>query len=489
MGGHYTGLHEWQITGLREECGVFGVYLSDCEADVSPMIYYGLYALQHRGQESAGIAVADGLRLRYFKDMGLVSEVFDPKILSQLKGYAGIGHVRYSTTGSSYVANAQPLVVRYKGGDMALAHNGNLVNAVSLRAELEAQGAVFQTTSDTEVIANLISRAEGDDIKDVISQAMRQINGSYAVVILTADAVIGVRDPYGIRPLCLGKLGDGYVLASESCALDAIGAEFVRDIKPGEGIAVSKNGVESFKIMDSPKMALCSFEFVYLARTDSVIDGASVYRARINAGRMLAMEHPVQADMVIGVPDSGTTAAIGYAQQSGIPFGEGLIKNRYVGRTFIQPEQKMREEGVKVKLNALRETVKGKRIVMVDDSIVRGTTSRQIVDMLKDAGATEVHMRISSPPVQYPCYFGIDTPSREHLIGATHSVKEISEIIGVDSLGYLSLDGLVRSIAETVGSDEFDALSNPYCMACFDGRYPMEVSCERQKAFSKGTRR
>lgn len=464
------------MSGLRDECGVFGIYLSDRGREVSRIIYYGLYALQHRGQESAGIASSDGARLRYFKDMGLVSEVFDSKILTQLKGYAGIGHVRYSTTGSSYVANAQPLVVRYKGGEIALAHNGNLINASALRDQLEMQGAVFQTTSDTEVIANLIARAEKNDIEDAMAWALSNIKGSYAVVMLTPDSVIGVRDPYGIRPLCLGQLEGGYVLASESCALDAIGAEFIRDIEPGEGVTINNNGVQSFTIAKSPKKALCSFEFVYLARTDSVIDGASVYRARINAGRLLAMEHPVQADMVIGVPDSGTTAAIGYAQQSGIPFGEGLIKNRYVGRTFIQPEQRKREEGVKVKLNALRETVKGKRIVMIDDSIVRGTTSRQIVDMLRDAGASEVHMRISSPPVQYPCYFGIDTPSREHLIGATHTVKEISEIIGADSLAYLSLDGLVRSIAETTNNDEFDAASNPYCLACFNGCYPMDVS-------------
>lgn len=469
------------MTGMHEECGVFGVYRNDKVASASPMIYYGLYALQHRGQESAGIAVTEGERLRYFKDMGLVSEVFDPKILEQLKGYAGIGHVRYSTTGSSYVANAQPLVIRYRGGDMALAHNGNLVNATEIRHQLEAQGSIFQTTSDTEVIANLIARAGCDDIKEAVTQALCQVKGSYAVVILTEGALVGIRDPYGIRPLCLGKLDDGYVLASESCALDAVGARMIRDMEPGEGVVINDDGLDFFTIGDSGKKALCVFEFVYLARPDSVIDGASVYRVRINAGRMLAMEHPVQADMVIGVPDSGTTAAVGYAQQSGIPFGDGLIKNRYVGRTFIQPEQKMREEGVKVKLNALRETVKGKRIVMVDDSIVRGTTSSQIVEMLREAGAVEVHMRVSSPPVQYPCYFGIDTPSRDNLIGAMHTVKEIGDMIGVDSLGYLSVDGLVRSVAEAVGRYEFSASDCPYCLACFDGHYPVDVPEQGQK--------
>lgn len=481
MGEHYTGIYECPMSGMHEECGVFGIYKKSTTGSVSSAIYYGLYALQHRGQESAGIAVTDGQRLRYFKDMGLVSEVFDPKVLDQLKGFAGIGHVRYSTTGTSYVANAQPLVIRYRGGELALAHNGNLINAADIRRQLEAQGHIFQTTSDTEVMASLIARADSSDIRMAINCALQQVKGSYAVLILTDNALIGVRDPYGIRPLCLGQLSGGYVLASESCALDAIGAELIRDIQPGEGIVIDDNGVRSFRVADGFKKALCIFEFVYFARPDSYIDGVSVYRARINAGRMLAMEHPVQADMVIGVPDSGTTAAIGYAQQSGIPFGEGLIKNRYVGRTFIQPEQRMREEGVKVKLNALRETVKGKRIVMVDDSIVRGTTSRQIVDILRDAGAAEVHMRISSPPVKYPCYFGIDTPSRRHLIGAVHTVEEIRDIIGVDSLGYLSVDGLVRSVAATIGDDISNATQHPYCLACFDGCYPMEVPDEGQK--------
>lgn len=450
---------------LKEECGVIGLYTDDPDR-IAYMACYGLIALQHRGQESAGIAVKNEHGVKYYKDMGLVQEVFSDEKLNQLKGNMAIGHVRYSTTGDSHVTNAQPLVVRHRGGAIALAHNGNLVNANVIRDELEDGGAIFQTSIDSEAIAALIAKNYKDGLELSLVRSLKKLKGSFALVILSDDKLIGVRDPFGLRPLCLGKLDNGYVLASETCALDVLGATFVRDIEPGEIVIIDDSGVNSFKFSEGVRKAVCSFEYVYFARPDSDIDGVNVYMTRKNAGRILAQEHPVEADMVMAVPDSGTAGAIGFSEESGIPMGIGLIKNKYMGRTFIQPDQKIRELSVGLKLNVLRENVRGKRIVLVDDSIVRGTTSKKIVEMLKKAGAKEVHMRITSPPVCHSCYFGIDTPSPAQLIGATMSVEEINHIIGSDSLGYLSNKGLVESIG---------CSKNQLCTACFDGDYPMEV--------------
>ncbi|MEW9121750.1 MAG: amidophosphoribosyltransferase [Thermotaleaceae bacterium] len=450
---------------LKEECGVLGIYAPGAD-NISRMTYFGLHALQHRGQESAGIAVNKDGEITYYKEMGLVQEVFSDDIIEKLTGDIAVGHVRYSTTGESYAINAQPLVVRYKGGSIALAHNGNLINAGQIRDNLEDQGVIFQTSIDSEVIANLIARYNALGIEKAIEKTMGEIKGAYALVISFGDKLIGVRDPNGLRPLCIGKLEDGYVLASESCALNVLNAEFLRDVEPGEMVVIENNHIRSIFHTTGVKKALCSFEFVYFARPDSVLDGQSVYISRRNAGRILAQEHPVAADMVIAVPDSGTVAAIGYAEESGIPFGEGLIKNRYVGRTFIQPDQKLRELSVRLKLNVLKENVKDKRIVLIDDSIVRGTTSGRIVDMLKSAGAKEVHLRVCSPPVKFSCYFGIDTPTRKNLVGATHSIEEIRKMVGADSLGYLSIEGLLNSAKEA---------GEGLCNACFSGYYPMEV--------------
>lgn len=452
--------------GLKEECGVIGIYAPG-KKDIARPVYFGLHALQHRGQESAGIASNKNGNIQYYKEMGLVQEVFNDEIIERLQGDIAIGHVRYSTTGESFVANAMPLVVYHKGGSLALAHNGNLVNAKEIRDELQDDGVIFQTSIDSEVIASLIARFMKDKtIEDAIVSTTKIIKGSYALTITFANKLIGVRDPYGLRPLCIGKLDNGYVISSESCAFSVINAEYVRDVQPGELVIIEDNEIKSIRYEDRSKKALCSFEYVYFARPDSIMDNRSVYIARSNAGKILAQEHPVDADMVIAVPDSGTVAAIGYAEASGIPFGEGLIKNRYVGRTFIQPDQRMRELSVRLKLNVLKENVKGKRLIMIDDSIVRGTTSGKIVKMLKDAGATEVHIRVSSPPVTHSCYFGIDTPSRRHLVAANHSIEEIRNMIGADSLGYLSVEGLMEAIC--LGKNEI-------CTACFRGDYPMEV--------------
>ncbi len=454
---------------LKEECGIFGIY-GDSEQGLSRITYYGLYALQHRGQESAGIAVSDGGKVKHFKDMGLVSEVFDDDILEDLKGNIACGHVRYSTTGQSHITNAQPLVVKYRNGTLALAHNGNLVNAGELRRQLEKEGIIFQTSIDSEVIANLIARQDKGDTVEAVKQTVEQIRGAYALVLMTGDRLIGVRDPHGIRPLSIGRKGEKFVLASESCAFDTVGAKLIRDVEPGEIVVIDGNGLHSH-YADMPRSKkLCIFEYVYLGRPDSIMDGNNIYMVRKKAGAILYKEHPAEADIVISVPDSGTAAAIGYAEASGIPFVEGLVKNRYVGRTFIKPSQKLREIGVTLKLNVLENVVKGKRVIMVDDSIVRGTTSRKLVQMLKGAGATEVHFRVSSPPVQYSCYFGIDTPSRKELVGANYSVGDIQERIGADSLGYLSLEGL-KEAAGGLGC----------CDACFSGNYPMEVPVEGDK--------
>jgi amidophosphoribosyltransferase len=462
---------------LHEECGVFGVFDNDSH-DVARMTYHGLYALQHRGQESAGIAVNDAGVILHHKDMGLVPEIFNEVVLNHLKGRIAIGHVRYSTTGASMRENAQPMVVKYRIGQMALAHNGNLVNASELRTSMEERGAIFQTTSDTEVIANLISqnRVGSDTIVETLEKVMGIIKGSYAIVMVTPKRLIGMRDPHGIRPLCLGRLDNSYILASESCALDAVGAELIRDIRPGEIILIGEEGIQSVQTVQKDPSHLCIFEFVYFARPDSIIDGASVLKARIEAGRRLALEHPVDADVVIGAPDGGLNAALGYSRQSGIPYGQGLLKNRYVGRTFIQPEQGQRESGVRIKFNAMKAEIEGKRVVMVDDSIVRGTTTRRIVQMLKDAGAKEVHMRVSSPPYKFPCYFGIDISSSAQLVASKYTVDEICKMIGADSLGYLSLEGLLGIAPEARCS---------FCTACFNSSYPMEVPEEGNK-FSCG---
>lgn len=456
----YQGI---ELDKLKEECGVIGIYTED--SNITNMLCFGLLALQHRGQESAGVAVAKDGEIDYHKDMGLVTEVFDDDTIESLNGNIGIGHVRYSTTGESYAYNAQPLVVQYRKGSFALAHNGNLVNADTIRDMLEEDGVVFQTSIDSEVIANLIARYHKFGIEKAIRKVMEILKGAFALSVMTEDKLIGVRDPHGLRPLCLGKIDDGYVLASESCALDTIGAELVRDIEPGEIVVIDKNGVKSIPSNKWCKKNMCIFELIYFSRPDSVLDDINIYNFRKRTGKVLAKEYPVDADVVISVPDSGNAAAIGFSEGSGIPYAEGLIKNRYVGRTFIQPSQELREQGVRLKLNVLKENIEGKRVVLVDDSIVRGTTSRRIVNMLKKAGAKEVHVRVSSPPVKYSCYFGIDTPNRQHLIGAVKPVEEIKDMINADSLGYISIKGLIESTGREEG----------YCLACFNGDYPMEV--------------
>ena len=459
------------MSSLREECGVFGVF-SPQTSDVASTAYYGLFALQHRGQESCGIVVNDDGIFQSYKDTGLVNDVFTPQILAKLgEGNMALGHVRYGTTGGNDRSNAQPIVVNHIKGRMALAHNGNIVNCEQLRRELELEGSIFSTTSDTEVISYIITkeRLKAPSIEQAVNQAMRRVKGAYSLVIMSPSKLIAVRDAHGFRPLCYGKTEDGrYVVASESCALDAVSAKFIRDIRPGEIVVFDQDGARS--ITDHCGEAdgsLCVFEYIYFARPDSVIDGCSVHNARMRAGAFLALEHPVQADVVIGVPDSGLDAAVGYAKQAGIPYEIGFIKNKYIGRTFIQPGQKSREDKVKIKLNPIADVVRGKRIVMIDDSIVRGTTSARIVKLLREEGAKEIHMRVSAPPFLNPCYYGTDIDSRENLIAASHSVEEIAKIIGVDSLGYLSVES-VKQIAKGLHG-------TGYCTACFDGAYPTEI--------------
>lgn len=460
---------EWDFDGLHEECGVFGAYdLSGGE--VASTIYYGLFALQHRGQESCGIAVSDTMgpkgKVLSVKGMGLVNEVFNAEKLEKLSGNIGVGHVRYSTAGPSNTQNVQPLVLNYVKGILMLAHNGNLVNAPALRRELEYTGAIFQTTIDTEMIAYHIARErlKTATVEEAVKNAMKKLKGAYSLVISSPRKLIGARDPFGFRPLVIGKREDMYILASETCALDAVGAEFIRDVKPGEIVKLDKNGITSDQSLCTLKAARCIFEYIYFARPDSYVDGVSVYNSRIMAGKILAQMHPANADIVIGVPDSGNAAAMGFALEAGIPYGVGFVKNSYVGRTFIKPKQSSRESSVNIKLNALKEVVCGKRVVMVDDSIVRGTTSGHIVQMLKDAGATEVHVRISSPPFLYPCYFGTDVPNCDQLIAHEHTIEQICELIGADSLGYL--DG--KRLPELIEGD------TGYCDACFSGNYPVE---------------
>lgn len=456
---------------LKEECGVFGIYDFAGE-DVASSIYYGLFALQHRGQESCGIAVSDtngpkGV-VHYHKDMGLCNEVFTKENLSQLKGNIGLGHVRYSTAGGSLRSNAQPLVLNYAKGSLAVAHNGNLINALRLKEEMEYKGMIFQTTIDSEVIAYLIARnrIRTKTVEEAVAAAMKKIKGAYSLVVMSPRKLIGARDPFGFKPLCIGKRGDStYVLASETCALDTIGAEFVRDVEPGEIVTIYDNQIFSNKelCIAPDKQARCIFEYIYFARPDTNIDGVSVYNARLTAGKLLAIDHPVGADLVVGVPESGNVAAMGYSRQSGIPYGNAFIKNNYVGRTFIKPQQSSRESSVRVKLNVLRESVRGKRIIMIDDSIVRGTTSAHIVNMLREAGAREVHVRISAPPFLHPCYFGTDIPSKEQLIASGRTVEEVCRKIGADSLGYLGVERLYE-MAPNLG----------ICTACFTAKYPMK---------------
>ncbi len=458
-------------TGLREECGVLGIY--DPEGgDVSRSLFFGLEALQHRGQEACGIAVSDtagpkGL-VHSHKGSGLVSEVFHPGILQELKGNIGIGHVRYATSGSSSLTNAQPLVLNYLKGSLALAHNGNLINARELREQMEYEGTLFHTSVDSEIIACCIARerVRSAAVEEAVLRAMKKIQGAYALVLMSPRKLVGVRDPYGLKPLCIGRKGTSLFFASESCALTALGAELIRDVEPGEIVTITKQGeIHSCFFSDQPKScAHCVFEYIYFARLDSCIDGVSVYESRIRAGEALARNFPVEADLVAGVPDSGITAAKGYSQESGIPFGFAFYKNSYVGRTFLKPTQKEREISVRIKLSVLEPAVRGKRIVLVDDSIVRGTTMANLIRMMKAAGALEVHVRISSPPFLYPCYFGTDVPSNRQLIASSHSAEEIRRLIGADSLGYLPLEELTEM-----------AGGLPLCRGCFEGVYPMEI--------------
>lgn len=444
--------------------GIVGIYSKDRNT-VSQMVYYGLYAIQHRGQISTGIAVNNNGFVDYYKDLGLVHEVFSKETVERLRGNIAIGHVRYAYEGElQNLVNTQPLVVGYKKGALALSHDGTIVNFKSIRNELEDNGAIFQSDLDTEVIANLIAKNHKNNVEDAIIKTMDEIKGSYGVVVMTTDTLFGARDPFGLKPLALGKLGDDYIIASETCAFDTMGADFVRDIEPGEIVAIDKNGLRTISHKPQEKR-LSLFELIYTARPDSRIDGKSVYLSRLEAGKELARQCPTDADIVIGAPDSGTVAAIGYATESRIPYAEGLIKNRYVGRTFIQPTQELREQGVRIKLNPLKENIEGKKVVLVDDSIVRGTTMKQTVAMLRSAGTKEIHIRIASPPVIYPCHLGMDTPNKADLIAANMSLEEIRILLGVESICYITIEGLLKA----VGGDD------GYYIGCFTGEYPVEL--------------
>lgn len=454
----------------REECGVFGIRTTSCEVDVVNNVYRGLYALQHRGQESCGIAINDGGLISGYKGVGIVSEVFTREAVEKMpRGNMAVGHCRYSMADGLSAINAQPLVIRHIKGTMAIAHNGNITNAACLKEELELNGAIFHTTSDTEVIAHVIirERLSSDSIEEAISKAMTKIQGAYSLVIMSPKKLIAVRDPQGFRPLCLGKSAESHVIASESCALDGVGVEFVRDILPGEIVVIDEQGTRSIKDnCKEGKKSACVFEFIYFARPDSVIDGSCVHTARQRAGAFLSLEHPVQADVVVGVPDSGIDAALGYAKQSGIPYDVGFIKNKYIGRTFIEPFQPQRENTLSIKLNVIKSTVRGKRVILIDDSIVRGTTSKRIVKLLREAGATEVHMRVSSPPFLFPCHFGTDIKSRENLIAANNTIEEMTQMIGVDSLGFLGVENVTKLAVNP---------SLEFCTGCYTGKYPIPV--------------
>lgn len=451
----------------KDECGLFGVYSPINE--LGRLTYYGLYALQHRGQESAGIITGDGEDFKIEKGLGLCNDVFNDTNLSKLTGKASIGHVRYSTSGESSVNNTQPLYIDCRLGKLAFAHNGNLVNSQKLRSKLENEGTIFQTTTDSEILAHLIARSKEDDIVEALKTTVPLIKGAYSFLVLTPDKLIGFRDPNGIRPLSLGKLGEGYVLSSETCAFDTVGAEFIRDVEPGEMVVIDGGGLSSIRILEEEKSSLCIFEYIYLSRPDSNLYGKNVHLVRKELGRELAREHPLEADVVTGVPDSSLSAASGVSEELGISYEMGLIKNRYIGRTFIQPTQKLRSLGVKLKLNPVNQTIDGERLILVDDSIVRGTTCMKIVQMLKNAGAKEVHVLISSPPITHPCHLGIDTSDKDELIGAKKSVEEIRKEIGADSLGYLSLEGMIKAV------DSIQGLKVGYCTACFDGNYPTKM--------------
>ncbi|MFH0942239.1 MAG: amidophosphoribosyltransferase [Chloroflexota bacterium] len=454
---------------MHEACGVFGVYAPD--EDIARLTFFAHFALQHRGQESAGIATSDGNKIQVYANMGLVSQVFSEASLANLGGHIGIGHNRYSTTGSSQKCNVQPIIVGKGSEAIAVAHNGNIINAKHLHEELSGHGFTFSTSTDTEVIANLILSSPERKWVDRIRYAMHRLQGVYSMTVMTQDSLLGVRDPLGVRPLSLGTINGGWVIASETCALDHIGAEFLREIEPGEIVAINADGLVSYR-EPSERKGLCIFEFIYFARPDSVINGRLLYPARQAMGEILAQEHPVDADLVMGVPDSATAAALGYASYSRIPLCEGLLKNRYVGRTFIEPDQRIRNLGVKLKFNPLPQVLDGKRVVVVDDSIVRGTTTPQVVRMLRKAGAREIHMRICAPPIRYPCFFGVDMATRWELIAAQKSIPEIRDYIGADSLGYMSVPGLIKAVALP---------RETFCLACFTGDYPIPVQLEMDK--------
>ena len=455
---------------FKDECGVFGVYANE-PVDVASVTYYGLYALQHRGQESTGIAVSNIEEVKIHKGLGIITEAFTKENLDFLKEHNGniaIGHVRYSTAGAKTIENSQPLLSTTKLGQIATAHNGNLVNYDVIRELLEEGGHVFNTTVDSEVITTLIARGSKKGIERAVIDAISAVRGSFAMVIMSKDKLIGVRDPHGIRPLCIGKIAEGYILSSESCAIDAIGGELIRDVRPGEIVIIDENGIKSINYSENTTCRTCSFEYIYFARPDSVMDGIDVHTARVRQGEQLFKEYPIDADLVIAVPDSGIPAALGYSRASGIPYDVGFVKNRYVGRTFISPSQELRERAVAVKLNPLKVNVSGKKVIMIDDSIVRGTTSKHLIESLRRAGATEVHFLVASPVVKYPCYFGIDTPYRSELIGANKSLEEIRENIGCDSLGYLSLEGIYESLEKR----------RNFCVGCFNGVYPVSAPME-----------
>ena len=454
---------------LHESCGIFGIYAPG--TDVSRVTFFALYALQHRGQESAGIATSEGHKIYIHTDMGLVSHVFNEDELARLKGSIAIGHNRYSTTGSSVACNAQPILVGTTDTRIALGHNGNITNSMTLRTELEEKGFVFNSSTDSEVIANLMLSAPEKDMESKIKYAMHRLQGAYSLVLMSNDKLYGVRDPMGVRPLALGTFDTGWVLASETCALDHIGSQFVREVEPGEIVTIDGSGIRSTRI-ESAKKALCIFEYIYFARPDSLLNGKLIYSTRERMGAILSKEYPVDADIVMGIPDSATAAGIGYARESGIPYHEGLLKNRYVGRTFIEPDQRLRELGVRLKFNPMTEKISGKRLIVVDDSIVRGTTTPRVINMLRKAGAREVHMRICAPPIRYPCFFGVDMATRWELIAAQKSVSEIKNAIGADTLGYISMDGLIEAVGQP---------RDTFCAACFTGDYPTPVQLEMDK--------
>ncbi|UCF79015.1 MAG: amidophosphoribosyltransferase [Candidatus Eiseniibacteriota bacterium] len=457
-----------RVRSFREECGVFGINAASRAAELA---FLGLYSLQHRGQESAGIVSSDGQQVYGYKGLGLVSDVLSADVLKTLPGHLAIGHNRYSTTGSTTLDNAQPLLVAYRGGRLAVAHNGNLINAVELREEMERAGSIFQTTMDSEIIVHLIARSRAPSLEGRITEALSQVKGAFALVLMDERKLVGVCDPSGFRPLCLGRLGSSYCFASETCAFDIIGAEYLRPVEPGEMVVVEEGEMRELKALEPGARAHCIFEFIYFSRPDSVVFGESVDRVRRNLGKALATEAPADADMVISVPDSSNSAALGFAEESGLPYELGLIRNHYVGRTFIDPAQRVRDQAVRVKFNPVREILSGKKVVVVDDSIVRGTTSRKLIRLIRKAGASAVHFRVSSPPIEFPCFYGIDTPSRAELIASSHSTKEIAEFLGVDTLAYLSMEGLRRCVRNP---DDF-------CYACFDGSYSIPVQADADK--------